>query len=174
MLLAKGQFSAYNEVFISSNGADLRLQTVGSLIWNSKEGGIRRSAYNAVSVRQKNQNNYSFWTTFVPILLGFACFLLDLKGFQFGMLADILRKFQWYLKYSWISFLFLLFVRARNAIQAGSILKYSKSEMKQFWCIYWDFLGWTHIKCKKESYRKSSVFSRTFQYHTASRNLNYP
>lgn len=32
MLLAKGQFCAYNEVFISSNGADLRLQAVGSLI----------------------------------------------------------------------------------------------------------------------------------------------
>lgn len=32
MLLAKGRFCAYNEVFIFSNGADLRLQAVGSLI----------------------------------------------------------------------------------------------------------------------------------------------
>lgn len=32
MLLAKGQFSVYNEEFISTNGTDLRLQTAGSLI----------------------------------------------------------------------------------------------------------------------------------------------
>lgn len=84
------------------------------------------------------------------------------------MLADILRKFQWYLKYAWISFLFLLFVRARDAIQAGSILKYSKSEMKQFWCFYWDFSGPNPYKIKKGSYRKSIVFFLTFQYSSSS------
>lgn len=73
MLLAKGRFCAYNEVFIFSNGADLRLQAVGSLIWNSEEGGIRSSACDALLARQNNQNNTSFWTTFVPILLGFGC-----------------------------------------------------------------------------------------------------